>query len=67
MSSLLERYIDTDFSSYEDFYDNYTVRVPDRFNFAYDVVDEWARIAPDKRAMVWCNDHGDQKILPSPT
>ncbi len=63
MSSLLERYIDTDFSSYEDFYDNYTVRVPDRFNFAYDVVDEWARIAPDKRAMVWCNDHGDQKIF----
>lgn len=63
MPSLLERYIDTDFDSYEDFFKNYSVRVPEHFNFAYDIVDEWARIAPDKRAMVWCNDHGQEKTF----
>ncbi len=29
--------------------------VADNFNFAYDVVDEIARLDPDRRAMVWCN------------
>lgn len=28
---------------------------PDNYNFGYDVVDEMARLAPDQKAMVWCN------------
>lgn len=63
MPSLLEKYIDTRFDTYEDFFENYTVRIPERFNFAYDIVDEWAKLAPDKLAMVWCNDHGQEKML----
>ena len=35
-------------------------RVPADFNFAYDVVDEIARLEPGRRAMVWCNDHGEE-------
>ena len=37
---------------------NFKVKVPDCFNFGYDVVDEWARIAPEKKALLWTNDQG---------
>jgi len=60
---LIERFCRTDFSSYEDFYNNFTIRVPENFNFAYDIVDEWAAQEPDKRALVWCNDQGDERTL----
>ncbi len=50
-----------DFDTYEDFIQNYKVTVPDRFNFAYDVVDEWARTAPDKPALVWTNDRDEER------
>lgn len=56
---MLEKYLkQVDFSSQEDFEKNYAVTVPDAFNFAYDVVDEWARIEPNKRALCWTNDKG---------
>ena len=42
----------------EDFLQNYKVNVPENFNFAYDVVDEWARIAPEKPALLWTDEHG---------
>ena len=55
-----ERFVTkTDFDSYEDFRDNFCVTVPDSFNFAYDVVDEIALQAPDRPALVWCNDAGE--------
>ncbi|MDR1949956.1 MAG: AMP-binding protein [Spirochaetaceae bacterium] len=59
MNEILSRFCPrTDFESYEDFYANYVCNVPERFNFAYDVVDEWARIQPGKTALVWTNDTG---------
>jgi len=45
------------FDSYADFYENFKIEVPNDFNFAYDVVDEWASVEPDKKALVWCDDH----------
>lgn len=57
MSELLKRYLPRiEFDSYEDFLNNYSVNVPSDFNFGFDIVDEWARIQPDKKALVWCND-----------
>jgi acetyl-CoA synthetase len=50
----------TEFSSYEDFYQNFKVNVPSRFNFAYDVVDYNAAHDPDRRALVWCDDNDDR-------
>ena len=47
-----------EFDSYEDFKQNYQVNVPDNFNFAYDIVDEWAKLDNTKKALVWCDDHG---------
>ena len=32
----------------------------DDFNFAYDVVDAIAKEEPDRRAMVWCNEEGEE-------
>ncbi|MBR2511460.1 MAG: AMP-binding protein, partial [Firmicutes bacterium] len=40
-----------------------TLDYPDNFNFAYDVVDAIAEEEPDKRAIVWCNRAGDEKII----
>lgn len=62
MDHILKKYCPRiDFDSYEDFYENFAIDVPDNFNFAYDVVDEWARVEPDKKALVWCNDHDEEK------
>lgn len=47
------------FSSTCDFAENYHVQIPENFNFGYDVVDEWARTNPDKRALCWANDKGE--------
>lgn len=48
---MLEKYLDKiEFESYDDFIENFKINVPDNFNFGYDIVDEWARIEPDKKA-----------------
>jgi len=57
MNEILSRYCPRiEFDSYEDFYVNYSVTVPPNFNFAYDVVDGWAALKPEKTALVWTND-----------
>ena len=53
----------TEFESYEDFVQNYTVQIPERFNFAFNVVDEIALNSPEKIAMVWCDDNGSERIF----
>ena len=57
MNEILSRYCPKiDFESYEDFYANYRCNVPQNFNFAYDVVDEWAKLQPEKLALLWTDD-----------
>ncbi len=50
----------TEFSSYDEFSMGFRIKVPKKFNFAYDVVDAYAAQSPDKRAMVWCNPKGEE-------
>lgn len=58
---VLDKYLPrTEFKTYSDFRDNFKINTPDCFNFAFDVVDEIALKTPDKTAMVWCNDKGDE-------
>ncbi len=58
---MLEKYISKiNFDSYEDFVENFKINIPENFNFAYDVVDEIAAKNPDKIAMVWCDENGDE-------
>ncbi len=61
---LLDRFLPRiEFDSYQDFKQNYKVNVPDNFNFGFDIVDEWAKQEPEKKALVWCNDHGEEKTF----
>ncbi len=61
---MLEKYLkQTEFTSYQDFTDNFKIIIPENFNFAYDVVDEIALKTPDKIAMVWCDDKGKEAIF----
>lgn len=61
---LLNRFLPRiDFDSYEDFKQNFTINIPYDFNFGYDVVDEWAKQDESKKALVWCNDHGEEKTF----
>ncbi len=61
---LLDRFLPRiEFDSYEDFKKNYKVNVPENFNFGFDVVDEWAKQDENKKALVWCNDHDEEKIF----
>ncbi len=58
---MLEKYLPRlTFDSYEDFYQNFKINVPENFNFAFDVVDATAETRPDKPAMVWCDDQGHE-------
>ncbi len=64
MDHVLKKYCPRiEFDSYEDFRDNFRIEVPEAFNFGYDVVDEWARVEPDKRALLWCNDAGEERTF----
>ncbi len=58
---ILDRFLPRqEFSSYEDFKENYTVNAPEDFNFGFDIVDAWAKEKKDYRALVWCNDHNEE-------
>ena len=64
MSSLLTKFLSkVEFESYEDFKENFKINVPENFNFAYDVVDEYAANIPDKIAMVWCDDNDNDRVF----
>ena len=40
-----------------------TFNAPNNFNFAYDVVDEFAKTEPDRKAMVWVGDDETERIF----
>lgn len=64
MSSLLTKFLSrVEFESYNDFKENFKINVPENFNFAYDVVDEYAADIPDKIAMVWCDDNDNNHVF----
>ena len=48
----------THFESVEDYNKHLEFIIPEHFNFAYDVMDEWARECPDRLALLWTNDEG---------
>lgn len=60
---MLENYIKTDYKSYEDYLENFKVRVPENFNFSYDVVDSYGENQPEKLAMIWHNDEGETRTF----
>jgi acetyl-CoA synthetase len=47
-----------EFKSYEDFYERFSLSIPENFNFAYDVIDQLAVERGGERALVWCDERG---------
>lgn len=61
---MLDTYLTrTGYESYEDFVENFSILVPESFNFAYDVADEIARREPDRVALIWCDDKGNEAVF----
>ena len=61
---IIDKYLNKlTFTSYDDFLQNFKVNIPEHFNFGYDVIDEWARIAPEKEAIVWTDGLGQSKTV----
>ena len=57
---MIERFLkQTTFVSQEDYGKNLEFIIPEHFNFAYDVMDEWAKEKPEKLALLWTNDEGE--------
>ena len=62
MNEIIKRFCPRfEFDSYEDMKKNFSITVPDDFNFGFDVVDAWADIEPEKLALVWTNDTGEMQ------
>lgn len=58
---MIERFLKkTTFTSVEDYNKNLEFIVPENFNFAYDVMNEWAKEQPEKLAMLWTSENGDE-------
>lgn len=60
---IFEKYVKADYTSYEDFKANFKISVPERFNFAYDIIDVLAAEKPDKRALVWVHEKGEKRVF----
>jgi len=58
---MLERFLtQTSFVSEEDFEKNLHFKIPENFNFAYDVMDALAEETPDKLALLWTSERGEE-------
>lgn len=61
---MIERFLtQTHFSSEEDYRKNLHFKIPENFNFAYDVMDVWAEEKPDKIAMIWTDEEDHEKFF----
>ena len=61
---MIEKYLSqVDYNSYEEFFEKFEIKVPEHFNFAFDIVDGIARTQPDKIAMVWCDDKESEAVF----
>lgn len=58
---MIERFLtQTSFTSEEDYKRNLHFKIPENFNFAYDVMDAWAEECPDKLALLWTSERGEE-------
>lgn len=65
MSSLYGDFLveNRDFKDYADLKKNCRLKAPENFNFSYDIIDRYAKECPEKRALVWCDDNGEEKTF----
>ena len=41
----------------------FRTKYPDNFNFGYDIIDKYAEMDPDRRALLWVDLEGNEKLL----
>lgn len=47
--------------NYEETYNSFHIDVPKHYNFAFDVIDKWAKEDRNRLAMIWTNQDGEEK------
>ena len=58
---MIERFLtQTKFTSEDDYAKHLHFIVPENFNFAYNVMDAWAEEKPDKVALLWTSERGEE-------
>ncbi|MBF1551504.1 MAG: AMP-binding protein [Prevotella salivae] len=58
---MIERFLtQTKFTSEDDYAKHLHFIVPENFNFAYDVMDAWAEEKPNKVALLWTSERGEE-------
>ena len=62
MNELFDKYCNYEFDE-NGVLCKFTPNITPDFNFGYDVVDAIAANEPDKTAMVWCNEKGEERIF----
>lgn len=62
MKDLYKKFVSDEFDS-NGVLTKFDVHVPDNFNFAYDIIDEIAKNEPERRAMIWVNEEGEEHIF----
>ncbi len=48
-------------ASYDEWYANFSIDVPEYYNFGFDVVDAWAKKDRNKLAMIWTDQDGNEE------
>jgi acetyl-CoA synthetase len=62
MRNINLRYVDEEYDD-NGIIEKVTTHYPDDFNFGYDIIDDIGTNDPDRRALVWCDDQGDEKVF----
>ena len=62
MADFYKRFVDEELDS-EGRLKSFKLDLPENFNFSYDVIDELAKNVPDKVAMQWVNEDGEEHIF----
>jgi len=52
-----------DYATLEDLQKNYKLTVPENFNFAFDCLDVMAAETPERHAMLWLSNDGEEKLF----
>jgi len=48
-------------NGYRSVYADFSIRIPEYYNFGFDVIDQWAKKDPAKPALLWVNQKGEEK------
>ncbi len=62
MKDLYKKYVSDGYDA-DGILNKFDVHVPENYNFGYDVIDEIAKNEPERRAMIWVNEEGEEHIF----